>query len=274
MPSRDPQIRAIEVEAARLANADGKTSHAERYRIRQQLRSQQGLGKEGIKRGGISGVWDRNKGAIGSIAGGLAASFIPGAGAFLLPALGGALGGAAARGRLDADNLLGDSLGGMGGAGIKSLASSFIPKAAGLPGLPAPGAATNNVMAGLRPPVSAAAAGGPAVPMGGSFAGVAASGGASQVPGRIGGMLAGAANYAKANPEVVAMGLQGAGQAMQANANRAMADRRMDLEERAYADEQARRKRIAELLAPTWQRLQNPTPPAMPGLPALPMGGR
>lgn len=257
MPSRDPKIRAIEVEAARLANADGTTSHAERYRLRQQLRSQQGLGKEGIKRGGISGVWDRNKGAIGSIAGGLAASFIPGAGAFLAPAIGGILGGGAARGRLDADNLLGDSLGGMGGGGIRSLASSFVPKAAAsLPGGGALGASQ-------------------AVPMSGTMAGATAAGGASQVPGRIGQMLAPAVNFAKANPEVVAMGLQGAGQAMQANANRAMQDRRMDFDERMYEDEQQRRRRIAELLAPMWNARQNAAPPPMPGLPALPtMGGR
>ncbi len=257
MPSRDPQIRAIEVEAARLANADGKTSHAERYRFRQELRAKQGLGREGIKRGGVSGVWDRNKGAIGSIAGGLAASFIPGAGAFLLPALGGALGGAAARGRLDTDHLLGDSLGGVGGAGVKSLASSFIPRAA----------------SAVAP--SGAIGASQAVPMAGTMAGAAPSAAATQVPGRFAGMAASAGNYLKANPEVAGMAIQGVGQAMSANANRAQQDRRMDFDEQMYEDEQQRRRRIAELLAPMWNARQNAAPPPMPGLPALPtMGGR
>lgn len=308
MPSRDPKIRAIEVEAARLANADGNTSHAERYRLRQQLRSQQGLGKEGIKRGGISGVWDRNKGAIGSIAGGLAASFIPGAGAFLLPSLGGMLGGAAARGRLDADNLIGDGLGGMGGGGIRNLASSFIPKAAGLPGMTAPGAATNNVLAQAGrgaaslppltptiPTIGSAATSSlpslaaPAAATNNALAGMGRIGAAAMpaaaptipsvasaaAPSGVGGFMRGVGGYIKENPEVAGLAIKGVTDSMNNNANRAMQDRRLDLDERMYEDEQQRRRRIAELLAPMWNARQNAAPPPMPGLPALPtMGGR
>lgn len=212
-----PSIRDIELEASRRAAADGRTSRRERFQIRNQLRSQYGLDPEEKQRGGVAGVWDRNKGAIGSVAGGLAASFIPGAGAFLAPALGGILGGSAARGRFEGGNVLGDALGG-------------------------------------------------------TMAGAAPSAAATAVPGRLSGMLASAGNFAKANPEVVAMGLQGAGQAMQANANRRMADRSMDFQERQYEDEQERRRRIAELLAPMWQARQAAPAPAMPSLPML--GGR
>jgi hypothetical protein len=59
--ARDPRIVAIEAEAKRLAAADGKTSHKERFRIRNELRAAQGLGREKKKRGGAAGVWDRNK---------------------------------------------------------------------------------------------------------------------------------------------------------------------------------------------------------------------
>lgn len=249
-----PSIRDIELEASRRAAADGRTSRRERFQIRNQLRSQYGLDPEEKQRGGVAGVWDRNKGAIGSVAGGLAASFIPGAGAFLAPALGGILGGSAARGRFEGGNVLGDALGGMGGGGVKSLASSFMPRAA--------------AQAGSGAAVGASQA----VPLGGTMAGAAPSAAATAVPGRLSGMLASAGNFAKANPEVVAMGLQGAGQAMQANANRRMADRSMDFQERQYEDEQERRRRIAELLAPMWQARQAAPAPAMPGLPML--GGR
>lgn len=61
MASKDPQIRAIEVEADRLSRLDGKTSKKERFRIRNELRADAGLGKEKKKRGGVAGLYDRNK---------------------------------------------------------------------------------------------------------------------------------------------------------------------------------------------------------------------
>lgn len=258
MASRNRQVRAIEEEASRRAAADGKTSYAERYKIRNELRAQQGLGREKKERGGVAGVWDRNKGPIGSIAGGLAASFIPGAGAFLLPALGGAIGGAAARGKFDAGNLMGDAMGGVGGGairpGIGALQSAFAPKAA--------------MQAGQQ-------VGAGAVPMAAPGAGAmqaaqqAGQGMATQAPGRLAAMGHSALNFARANPNAIGMAAQGAGQMMNANAQRQTANRQMDLQERQYEDEQEQRRRIAELLLPLWNRQQGQGPMPTPGLPRL-----
>lgn len=296
-----PSIRDIELEASRRAAADGRTSHRERFQIRNQLRSQYGLDAEDKKRGGVAGVWDRNKGAIGSVAGGLAASFIPGAGAFLAPALGGILGGSAARGRFEGGNVLGDALGGVGGGGVKSLASSFMPQAGAraLPTLTAPGAATNNVLGSTaQNAMRALPAPGVATNnvLGSAMRALPAPG--NFTTNAIGAMSVGAPNvgtiapsalpsaasgagrsflsnvggFVKDNPEVVAMGTKMVSDTMQGNANRAMADRSMDFQERQYEDEQERRRRIAELLAPMWQARQAAPAPAMPGLPML--GGR
>ncbi len=93
MPSRNPQVRAIEVEASRRAAADGQTSKAERFAIRNELRAGAGLKPEKRQRGGVAGAYDRNKEWVAPAAL-LAAPFV-------LPALGGALGlggGAAAGG--------------------------------------------------------------------------------------------------------------------------------------------------------------------------------
>lgn len=253
MPSRDPRIRAIEQEAARRAMEDGRTSHQERFNIRAGLRSEQGLGRETRKRGGVGGVWDRNKGAIGSVAGGLAASFIPGAGAFLLPALGGALGGAAARGKFDAGNLIGDTLGGVSGGqvpnAVGALRGAFTGGAGG-----AAGAAT-------------AGAGAPAMPPGFDLSNVANANVVGQRS--LGGMARAAGGFLRENPEVVGMGLQAAGQAQNAAANRSMQRDAMNFERQQYEDEQERRRRIGELLLPMWNKQQGAGALPMPQLPRL-----
>lgn len=71
--AKDPRIRAIEQEADRRSRLDGKTSKKERFRIRNELRAEAGLPKEKKKRGGVAGVWDRNKNVITPVAAGLAA---------------------------------------------------------------------------------------------------------------------------------------------------------------------------------------------------------
>lgn len=86
--AKDPRVRQIEQEASRRAAADGKSSHAERYAIRAELRQAQGLGSEKKKRGGVAGVWDRNKNVIkpaltigaGLLTGGMAVPALIGAG--------------------------------------------------------------------------------------------------------------------------------------------------------------------------------------------------
>lgn len=216
------------------------------------------------KRGGLAGIWDRNKGAIGSIAGGLAASFIPGAGAFLVPAIGGALGGAAARGKLDTGRLAGDALGGIGGGGIKSgygsLKDAFTPGAAraaspAMPGIP-----------GMAPPIPSIPGAGATTSVGDKLMGAA---------GKVGG-------YLKDNPEVPAMALQGIGSAMGAGAQRDIArdqlaqqqsqfDQRLALERQQYEEEMERKRRIAELLGPVYAGVRGRSGP-LPQ-PAVPMMG-
>ena len=72
MPSKNPQVRAIELEASRRAAADGTTSHKERFAIRKALRADAGLGKEQKQRGGVAGAYDRNKAYVLPVAAALA----------------------------------------------------------------------------------------------------------------------------------------------------------------------------------------------------------
>ena len=109
---KDPKVRAIEIEANRLAGADGDNSLAERFQIRNQLRAEAGMKPEKRKRGGLAGAWDEGfllpaaaialgplalgaagVGGGGTAAGGTAASM---GGIPALPAAGGAAGAAGA----------------------------------------------------------------------------------------------------------------------------------------------------------------------------------
>jgi hypothetical protein len=244
--SRDEMIRAIEVEANRRA----PDSMEARFAIRNQLRAEYGLGTEKHKRGGAAGVWDRNKGPIGSIAGGLAASFIPGAGAFLLPALGGIAGGAAARGKFDTSNVLGDSLGGVSGGGIPKLGGAL--KSAFVPGGAAGGAGAAGAAA--MPLDQVANASMVAKPINPAMR-----------------ALSGAGSFLKQNPEVAGLGLQAAGQMGAANATRDLQRQQLGMEQRQYDDERERKRRIGELLLPLWQQQSNAPKPGLPQLPR--MGG-
>jgi hypothetical protein len=250
--SRDEMIRAIEVEANRRA----PDSMEARFAIRNQLRAEYGLGTEKHKRGGAAGVWDRNKGPIGSIAGGLAASFIPGAGALLLPALGGIAGGAAARGKFDTSNILGDSLGGVSGGGI--------PKAAGaLRGAFVPGGAAGGAGAAGSAGASAASA----MPLDQ----VANASMVAKPMNPAMRALSGAGSFLQKNPEVAGLGLQAAGQMGAANATRDLQRQQLGMEQRQYDDERERKRRIGELLLPLWQQQSNAPTPGLPQLPR--MGG-
>lgn len=98
---------------------------------------QQAPKKKKRKRGGLAGLWDRNKGAIGSVAGAaLGNLLVPGAGAAVGKLLGGAAGGALARGRFDAGRAVGDAFTGSGavsaaGAARRGIGSLFGRKMAG-----------------------------------------------------------------------------------------------------------------------------------------------
>lgn len=89
MASKNPKVREIEKEAkARSLADDGKTSHAERFAIRAQLRDEAGLGKEQRVRGGLARVYDNEKRWL-MPALSLAAGLVPGLNA-AVPALLGA----------------------------------------------------------------------------------------------------------------------------------------------------------------------------------------
>lgn len=74
---------AADAKARSLAD-DGKTSKAERFAIRNQIRAEQGFRPEERTRGGLAGLYDRNREYA------LPAALL--AAPFLLPAIGGALG--------------------------------------------------------------------------------------------------------------------------------------------------------------------------------------
>jgi hypothetical protein len=82
MPSSNPQIRAIEIEANRLAGLDGKSSMKERFALRNQLRAEAGLPPEKKTRGGVAGVVDRNRNFVGNLVKNVAPALalIPGVG--------------------------------------------------------------------------------------------------------------------------------------------------------------------------------------------------
>lgn len=111
MASKNPTVRAIEVEAAKRAAADGKSSKAERFAIRNTLRGEAGLAPEEHRKGGVAGFVERNPWAVPVAA--LAAPFA-------LPAIGGALG-------------VGGAAAGAAGAG-GSLLSKAVPALGGLLG--------------------------------------------------------------------------------------------------------------------------------------------
>jgi hypothetical protein len=79
MASKNPDVRAIELEASRRSKMDGRSSRAERLALRNELRAEQGMSAEKRKRGGFAGVWDRNKKVIKPVVSG-ALGLIPGIG--------------------------------------------------------------------------------------------------------------------------------------------------------------------------------------------------
>lgn len=90
---KDPKVRAIEIEANRLAGADGDNSMAERFQIRNRLRAEAGMKPEQRKRGGLAGAWDSGfiPAAAALVAAPFAISALTGGGA---AGAGGAAGGA------------------------------------------------------------------------------------------------------------------------------------------------------------------------------------
>ena len=219
--------------------------------------------KKKRKRGGLAGMWDRNKKIIKPIVSGIA-------GAIGTPALGAAVG--AAMGGLDREGKrgIGFDLGGAAKGGLSGYAAGsagkFLGGKAGIKPMLGAGAKT-------AAPVASATQGmqvadpvrGGVVTIGGG-GGAAPSMGASAVPmgqqvanaGRgLGSALRGAGAFAKANPEAVGMGLQGAGAVMGAQAERQMQAENLRLERERDEEDRRRRGLTASLLVPMYQQQMN-----------------
>lgn len=227
MASKNPQIRAIELEALRRSKLDGKTSHRERFEIRNQLRAEQGFGKEQKKRGGIAGVYDRNKNYINPASQVLAGMFLgPAAGAVLGAATGfdrpgkGGIGFDAKKGAIGA--VSGYGLGKVGQYGGSKLSGMFQPKPA--PFTPA------------------------GVPTGDEVVASAAAPKKSFVDRAVGGVKK-AGGFLKDNPEVAGQALTSYATLSEGAANRRFDGERLAFDQRAYDDERRdkeRRARIAQ----------------------------
>lgn len=260
MASKNPQIRAIELEAKKRALADdGHAGRKELFDLRNQLRAEQGLPPERRKRGGLAGVYDRNKNVIKP-----AASAI--AGMLGTPALGAAVG--AAFGGFDRPGK-----GGIGfdvGGGVKGAATGYglghvgqfagnlagIGKVGALQGAgSAIGGRASNLVSGVQgklglasgpaaasaAPPAAAAGAAPAAPALGNIANANVIGSPAKK-----GILSTIGGFAKDNPEVIAQGLGGAANYMAAGSARAGDRDRLAFDVRRYEDEQEERRRRAE----------------------------
>lgn len=193
--------------------------------------------KKKRKRGGLAGIYDRNKKWIKAGATGLAGAL---SGGVLAPALiGGAIGGldregkggigfdlgGAAKGAASgaATGMLGAGIkGGMGGGGWSGAKEAMGKYASGIPG-----------MGGVGEAISGAGAG---------------AGGAKG-----GGIMAALNKYATP----VGMGLQGAAGVMGAQSERAIAERRLRMEQEERERLQRERDQRAALLAPLYRDVMN-----------------
>lgn len=241
-----------DVLAALLANAQSREQPAAPRRRR---------------RGGLAGIWDRNKNIIapvvgaglGALTGGLAAPAIAGGlmrgldregrggvGFDVGRGVGGAVEGAAAgaAGRFGR-GLLSRGPAGAGVAGIEPTARAT--------GSMAQNAAFETGAQAVPPAVPSA------VPLPTSRAGMQVSGGASG-----GGLMRGLGNvgsFVNRNANAVGMGLQGVSGIMGAQSERRIAEERMALERERDEQERRRRENIAGLLLPLYrQQAQRFTP--------------
>lgn len=205
--------------------------------------------KKKRKRGGLAGLWDRNKGvikpivtgALGAIGGPLGVGLATGAGALMggldrpgkrgigFDVGGAASGGAAGYAAGSAGRYLGGKVGikPMLGKGAASTAAP-VAKLSSPDMLDAVPQATKPFTSVGAPPVPQARG--------------------------LGSALRGVGSFVKQNPEAVGMGLQGAGAVMGAQAERSIADERLRLERERDEEERRRRGLTASLLLPMYQQ--------------------
>ncbi|MEK7765995.1 MAG: hypothetical protein AAB368_07125 [bacterium] len=234
MASKNKAVRAIEIEAKRRSLADdGKTSPAERFAIRAQLRDEAGLGKEQRERGGFARVYDANKKyvktAVSLAHGGLGRGLVEGLDRPGESGVG-----------FDWGNAGKGVLSGAGERAIGQVAGGALVGGAGLLGI---GPGLGGAAAGAVP---AAGAAGAAVP---GAAGTSAIAGAVPAAGGLGGFLDKAKGFL--TPDNILMGLQGL------NAARGMA-RETDLTNEAVGLDRNRWRENAPLRDAGMEGLLNP----------------
>lgn len=224
-------------EEIQAANKQGK-SLEERWKLRAAVREKYGMGPEKRQRGGIAGVYDRNKEVIKPVAQ-LAAGMTP------LGWAGGAIAGAA-MGGLDREGRggIGFDVGGAVRGGAQGAAMGAL-------GQYGKGAVQEFLAkrAGGQAVAGAAQAG---VPQAGSAAAQAAK---PSLANRVGGFM-------KNNPMAVGMGLQAGATAMDANAQRTIAgqnqqlgSRQLEFEEKRYQDELAAKQRRSQLAQQLYEQI-------------------
>ena len=201
--------------------------------------------KKKRKRGGLAGIWDRNKKVIKPLVSGIA-------GAIGTPALGAAVG--AAMGGLDREGKrgIGFDLGGAAKGGLSGYAAGsagkFLGGKAGIQPMIGAGAKTAAPVAGAEVASQ--------VPM--PTTPIASSTGAAPTASRgLGSALRGAGQFVKDNPTAVGMGLQGAGAVMGAQAERQMQAENLRLERERDEEDRRRRGLTASLLVPMYQQQMN-----------------
>ena len=198
--------------------------------------------KKKRKRGGLAGIWDRNKGIIKPVVSG-ALGLVPGIGVPLAAGAGALMGG------LDRE--------GKGGVGFdvgKGVAGGISGAAAGGTAAWANGGGVGRLLG--RGASSVPAAGGvpsavplPDAPMASSVVGPASS---ARGLGRLN--VGSVTDFITANPQAIGMGLQGAAGILGSQAERRMGNERLTLERERDEEERRRRETTANLLLPLYRQ--------------------
>lgn len=225
----------------RQANTLG--SHSERFAARNAVRAKYGMPPERRKRGGLAGMWDRNKSVIKPVATGLA-------GLLGTPALGAAVGASfgfdrPGKGGIGYDVGKG-AMGALQGYGTGKLGSLLGAKA-GIGKLGALEGAGKTVSGGVSKIGGMLGVGGEAPVAGGT---VAANHGTLAAPLPLpsgGSKLASAGSWLAKHPEVAAGALGAYSTLSEGASDRDIANRRLEFEERQYAEDRADRERRATI---------------------------
>jgi hypothetical protein len=245
--------------ADEIAAANRLTTREERFAARNAVRAKYGMEAETKTRGGLAGVYDRNKGLVQAALPTLAGILVPGAGALA----GGVVGGLAkgldrpGQGGIGLDlkqagrgALAGAGLGQVGSYARTGLQNLMAPKADTLRPMTAPtGPSVGSVQTGMGT-AGATTTPAAAAPVTGAAAGAAAGGGTSEAkPNALSSLF-----NALKKPEVLAPAAGAVADVFGSMQDRATKEAQVRLEEQQMRMENERRARLAELLMPLFQQ--------------------